>query len=107
MTQINLTALELGSGAALPELTALDGEGARIPFNAQDTKILILIENSSTTGSVTFKAGSGIQAVEDLTVEIAGGKTMAFVLESGAFKNKGVVKVTGATTMKAGALLLP
>ncbi len=107
MTQINLTALELGFGAALPELTALDGEGARIPFNAQDTKILILIENSSTTGSVTFKAGSGIQAVEDLTVEIEGGKTMAFVLESGRYKRQGAVTVTGPATMKAGALLLP
>ena len=107
MTQINLTALELGSGAALPELTALDGEGARIPFNAQDTKILILVENSSTTGNITFKAGTGIAEVADLVVSVNGSTTMAFVLESAAFKNAGEVIVTGATTMKVGALLLP
>ncbi len=107
MTQITLTALEPNVGTALPTLTALDSEGAKIPFTARDTKILILIENSSTTANVTFKAGGGIQAVEDLTVEVASGKTMAFVLESGRFKRQGAVTVTGPTTMKVGALLLP
>lgn len=108
MTNITLTELPLSGGAQLPALTALDGEGARIPFTGQDTKILILIENSATSAaSVTFKAGSGIQGVADLTVEIAGSKTMAFVLESGRYKRQGAVTVTGPTTLKAGALLLP
>ena len=35
------------------------------------------------------------------------GKTMAFILESGPFKREGAVWMTGPTTMKAGALLLP
>ena len=56
---------------------------------------------------MTFKAGSGIQGVADLVVNVANGKTKAVVLESGAFKKAGKVYVTGAATMKAAALLLP
>ena len=74
----------------------------------RDTKIVILIENSgSAAGDVTFKAGSGIQGVAGLVVNVANGKTKAVVLESGAFKTAGKVIVTGAATMKAAALLLP
>ena len=82
--------------------------GAEIQFDGQDTKIVILIENGgSAAGDVTFKAGSGIQGVADLVVNVANGKTKAVVLESGAFKKAGKVYVTGAATMKAAALLLP
>lgn len=106
-TAITLTRVPLNGGVNLPEMKALDGEGAKIPFTEQDTKILILVENSSTTGNITFKAGSGLAGVADLVVSVNGSTTMAFVLESGAFKNSGEVTVTGATTMKIGALLLP
>lgn len=106
-TAITLTRVPLNGGVALPTMQALAADGAKIPFTEQDTRILILVENSSTAGDITFKAGSGIGGVADLVVNVAGSTTMAFVLESAAFKNAGEVVVTGATTMKVGALLLP
>ena len=108
-TAIALTKIPLNGGVELPAAAALDGTaGAEIQFDEQDTKIVILIENSgSSAGNVTFKAGNGIQGVADLVVNVANGKTKAVVLESGAFKKAGKVYVTGAATMKAAALLLP
>ena len=107
-TKITLTPVPLNGSVKLPATQALAGDGAQIVFDKQDTKILILVENSSSSaGDITFKAGNGIQGVADLVVNLAGTSTYAFVLESGAFKNKGVVNVTGATTMKVAALLLP
>ena len=107
-TKIALTRVPLNGGTALPALAALTAEGGEIAFDGQDTKTLILVENSgSAAGEITFKAGNGIQGVADLTVSVAAGATLAFVLESGAFKANGAVKVTGPTNMKVGALLLP
>ena len=106
--KIAWTKVPLNGGVALPALAALSAEGGEIAFDGQDTKTLILVENSaSSAGEITFKAGSGIQGVADLTVSVPASTTQAFVVESGAFKSKGVVKVTGATSMKVGALLLP
>lgn len=87
-TAIALTKIPLNGGVELPAAAALDGTaGAEIQFDGQDTKIVILIENSgSSAGDVTFKAGNGIQGVADLVVNVANGKTKAVVLESGAFK---------------------
>lgn len=111
---ITLTKIPLNGGVALPTMTALTSDGALIDFTKQDTKIVVLVENSSSSaaGDITFKAGNGIQGVADLVVNVAASATMAFVLESGAFKNvsginSGKVLVTGATTMKVGALLIP
>ena len=86
-TAIALTKIPLNGGVELPAAAALDGTaGAEIQFDEQDTKIVILIENSgSSAGDVTFKAGNGIQGVADLVVNVANGKTKAVVLESGAF----------------------
>ena len=107
-TRIELTKIPLNGGAALPGLTALSADGAEIDFKGQDVKTVILVENSgSAAGDITFKAGNGIQGVADLIESVPAGATMAFVVESGAFKANGVVKVNGATTMKVGALLLP
>lgn len=106
-TAISLTKIPLNGGIKLPTMQALSSEGAKIAFTEQDTKIVILVENSSTTANITFKAGTGIQGVADLVVSVEGSTTMAFVLESGAFKQAGSVLVTGATTMKVAALLLP
>lgn len=107
-TKIALTKVPLNSGVALPTLMALTADGGEIAFTGMDTKTVILVENSAAAaGEITFKAGSGIQGVADLTVSVPASATLAFVLESGAFKSKGVVKVAGATTMKVGALLLP
>ncbi len=107
VTEITLTKIPLSGGVALPTLAALGSEGAKIPFTEQDTKTLILVENTGSEGQIVFKAGSGIQGVADLAVTVGQSKTMAFVLESGLFKREGAVFVTGPTTMKVGALLLP
>ena len=82
-TAIALTKIPLNGGVELPAAAALDGTaGAEIQFDEQDTKIVILIENSgSSAGDVTFKAGNGIQGVADLVVNVANGKTKAVVLE--------------------------
>ena len=106
-TEIVLTRIPLSGGVELPTLAALNAEGAKIPFTEQDTRTLILVENTGSAGEIVFKAGSGIQGVADLAVTVAQGKTMAFVLESGCFKREGAVFVTGPTSMKVGALLLP
>lgn len=108
-TAIALTGIPLNSGVKLPTTLALDATaGAEIAFNQQDTKIVVLIENSAASPSnATFKAGSGIGGVADLVVSIPASSTMAFVLESTAFKKAGKVTVTGAATLKASALLLP
>ena len=106
-TAIELVKIPLSGGAELPELAALSAEGAKVPFRAQDTKTLVLVENTGEEGEIVFKAGSGIQGVADLAVTVGAGKTMAFILESGPFKREGALWMTGPTTMKAGALLLP
>ena len=46
-TAIALTKIPLNGGVELPATAALDGTaGAEIQFDGQDTKIVILIENS-------------------------------------------------------------
>ena len=46
-TAIALTKIPLNGGVELPAAAALDGtDGAEIQFDEQDTKIVILIENS-------------------------------------------------------------
>lgn len=105
---IALTKIPLNGGVALPTMTALTADGAQVAFNKQDGKTVILIQNTNTAAAdVTFVKGNGIQGVADLVVSVPASTTMAFVVESGAFKQAGIVNVTGATTLKAGALLLP
>lgn len=109
-TAISLTKVPLNDGITYPAYSALDGtDGALIEFGGQDTKTLILVQNSNSSAAktVTFKAGTGIQGVADLAVEIPASTVKAFVLESGAFKSAGKVKVTGVADLKVAALLLP
>lgn len=108
MTTIDLNKVPLNGGTQLPVTKALDAEGAQIVFNGQDTKTLILVENTgSTDGEIIFKKGTALQGVVDYKETVAAGKTNAFVFESGAVKASGHVFVTGAQTMKIAALLLP
>ena len=61
-------------------------DGAEIDYSGRDDKMLIMLMNTTdSTVTVTVKAGNGIQGVCDLTVEVAGMTTLA--LESGRFKN--------------------
>lgn len=108
MTEIILTKVPLNEGVLMPTPVALASDGAKIVFNQMDTKTLIVVENSHTAASpITFKKGTGIQSVIDFVQSIPAGKTMCFTFESGAFKNKGYIYVTGATTLKIAAVVLP
>ena len=48
-TKIAWTKVPLNGGVALPALAALSAEGGEIAFDGQDTKTLILVENSASS----------------------------------------------------------
>lgn len=50
---ITLTKIPLNGGVALPTMTALTSDGALIDFTKQDTKIVVLVENSSSSAAGT------------------------------------------------------
>lgn len=95
--------------------TAVDAaDGAEFVMNSRDDKTLVLVQNSaSSEGSVTVKAGNGVQGVADLTVSIPASSTTALVLDSGRYKNVSgpdrgkVVVLGGAATIKLGVIVLP
>ena len=63
-------------------------DGAEIDYSGRDDKMLIMLMNTTdSTVTVTVKAGNGIQGVCDLTVELAGTAMATLALESGRFKN--------------------
>ncbi len=105
---------ENGGEVVLTAITA-PADGAVIDFKGQDSKIVVLIKNAhaSAAQTATIKQGNSIQGVADVTVTIPFGKTFAYSLESGKFKNvtgtnKGKVIITGSTTdIQIGAVLLP
>ncbi len=54
-----------------------------------DQKLLVVVENTSedTAYDITVEMGDGIQAIADLTKEIAAGKVAGVAVESGKFKH--------------------
>ena len=79
--------------------------GTPLDFTGRDDKTLILMNNTgSAAGTCTFTAGTGIQGVQDITVDVPVGFS-AVALDSGFFKqmngsNKGhVVAKPSATTI--------
>lgn len=80
-------------------------EGAEIKWNERDDKYLVFIHNAgSSAADVSIKAGNGIQGVNDLTINLAGGQYTFVSLDSGRFKNvsgadKGKVIITGAVKL--------
>lgn len=76
-----------------------------LEWNGSDDRLILVVENSgSTDGSITIKAGDGIQGVNDLTLTVKAGLNLV-KLESGRFKNvtgtnKGKILVRGANTIK-------
>lgn len=80
-------------------------------WNGNDDRLILVVENSGTTdGSITIKAGDGIQGVNDLTLTVKAGTNLV-KLDSGRFKNvtgtnKGKILVSGATTIKVAVVEL-
>ena len=74
-----------------------------------DQKMLILVKNNAAAAkTATFKAGTGLQGTEDMTVSVAAGATECFTVESGKFSNKGKVVIVGESTdIQVGAIELP
>lgn len=86
--------------------------GTSIDFTGEDEKTLILFNNTATSaGTAVITAGTGIQGVKDITVNVPTGFS-AMVLESGFHKrttgdNKGgVVIKPSATTITVAAVEL-
>ena len=119
MSRVNIPVQELddrnkfAAAAAYTGLTtaADTTDGAEIVWNERDEKYLVLVHNAgSSAADVTIKAGNGIQGVNDLTINLAGGQYTFVSLDSGRFKNvsgpdKGKVVITGA--VKVAAFKLP
>ena len=106
--------LKRNEATVLPELTEVAaGEGALVPFDTDDAKTLILIENAGgETATAVIHKGDGIQGVADMEVEIEAGATVCIVVESMKFKNmsgenKGNVLITGSANLKVGCVVLP
>jgi hypothetical protein len=90
-----------------------EGDGVELELQmAKDYKTALLFKGGGgSAGSVTIKAGNGIQGVEDLTFGIGPNETRIVCIESGRFKNvsgtdAGKVIIVGADFMM-GAIELP
>ena len=112
MGRVNEAMVPIANTALFAAVDATDG--AAFPMSGRDDKTLLLVQNSATSeGSVTVKAGNGIQGVNDLTVSVPASSTTALVLDSGRYKNvsgadKGKVIVHGsAATIKLAVIVLP
>jgi hypothetical protein len=74
-----------------------------IPFNERDDKSVIIVNNTTSSSvTVTVKAGNGIQGVSDLVLTAESGISV-FKIESGRFKNvsgdyKGKIVLTSSGT---------
>lgn len=89
-------------------------DGAEVALNHHDERTVILVQNTATTeGTVTLKAGNGIQGVNDEVCTIAASSTVLIVPESGRFKvvsgtDKGKLLITAsANTIKVAVIQLP
>ena len=89
-------------------------DGAEIDYSGRDDKMLIVLMNATeSTVTVTVKAGNGIQGVCDLKIELAGDASAVLALESGRFKNvsgedKGkVILATSAAGVGVMAIKMP
>lgn len=112
MGRVNEAMAAVANAALFTKVDAADG--AAFEMSGRDDKTLLLIQNSaSSDGTVTVKAGNGIQGVNDLIVTVPQSSTTALVLDSGRYKNvsgadKGKVVVLGsAETIKLCVVVLP
>ena len=95
-------------------VTAVDTTSKEALIPMVSDKMLILIQNtdSSNSGTVTIKAGNGIQGNKDISATIPASGYKIVQLESGRFKNvsgdnSGKVKIVGSSNkIKVGAFVL-
>lgn len=88
--------------------------GAEVSM-AQDNQcgLLLCFHSAINKGTVTIKAGNGIQGVGDLQFEVVNGKSYYIVPETGRFKNmsgpdKGKIVIeSNVEGVKVSAYLLP
>ena len=116
MAKTTITANELTLNAwGKVEFANGSTEGVQIPATNADFKRVILVNNTGTgNGTVTVKAGNGIQGVNDgETYSVASGGFAAIRLDDGRFKNVSgddkdfVVVTTSAGTVKVAVIELP
>lgn len=114
-TVITNKVLEFNEAGVLPTNSAVTAnDGAAITADKNDELMLVMLENSSATTTLTavIKAGAGIQSVADLEITVVPSAKMGIVVESGRFKNsagKIVVcdKNTANEVLKVGCVVLP
>jgi hypothetical protein len=115
-TIIENTVMKHNQAVSMPVAAAVDAtDGAVVNFNAADQKILLILQNASTSvpKTATVKAGNGIQGVNDLVITLEASTTKLVSLESGKFMNmkgtaKGKVIVKGSdANVKAACVVLP
>lgn len=118
-TTITSTSITRGATTALPATAAVAAnEGALVTYNKDDQKIMLILENSSATTTLTavIAKGNALQGTKDLEITIGTSSKLVTVIESGAYvnvsgDNKGKVlikdKSTTAETLKVAAVVLP
>lgn len=114
-TVITSKVLKFNEAGVLPTNAAVAAnDGATITADKNDELMLVMLENSSATTTLTAQiwAGAGIQSVADLEITVAPSAKMGIVIESGRFKNSSgeiVVcdKNTANTVLKVGCVVLP
>lgn len=111
MTTITNTTLKFNKAEPMPAPVDVGEDGIRVSLESkEDCKVLIMLEAASDT-EATVVAGGGIQAVNDLVLELEGGNAHAVVLESGMYmqtegEHKGTVVIKGEN-LKVSAIELP
>lgn len=101
----DITRVMIAEASAPTAFTFAAGKtaGNVIDFKGEDEKTVILFNNTGDAGTATIVAGTGIQGVQDVVVDVPKGFS-AMVVESGFHKqttgdNKGglVIKPSAAT----------
>lgn len=89
-------------------------DGAEVVMNGHDERTVVVVQNTATSsGTVTIKAGNGIQGVADEVFSVPASSTTFIVPESGRFKNvsgddKGKMIIKGsAATITVAVIKLP
>lgn len=114
-TVITNKVLDFNTADDLPTTSAVTaGDGANVTADTNDELMLVMLENSSATTTLTavVKAGGGIQASGNLEITMAPSSKKGIVLESGKYKSSaGKINIqdknTHNTVLKVAAVVLP
>ena len=111
MNTVKTDNLKWNEGAVVNK-TASVANGIALDFTEADNKLVVLFENTSTKTKATVEAGTGIQATNNIEIDLEGSKTTGVCLESGSFKkmngeNKGKIVVKAPTTVNITVIKLP